>query len=57
MKLAPVVVEDAVTLTVVTEQVKVAGAAIERFGAVIFWFTDTQAVAVQPLAGSVIVTQ
>ena len=56
LNVAPPVVEDAVSVTLVTVHVKVAGAAMLAFGAVIFWATAALAVVVQPLLGSVTVT-
>ena len=56
LNVAPPVVEDAVSVTLVTVHVKVAGAAMLAFGGVTIWFTDTDALVVQPLTGSVTVT-
>ena len=56
LKVAPPVVEDAVKFSFNVVQVKTTGAAMLAFGAVMFWGTVAEAVAVQPLAGLVIVT-
>ena len=56
LKVVPPVVEDAVSITLVTAHVKVAGAATLAFGAVIFWVTVALALMVHPLVGSVTVT-
>jgi hypothetical protein len=53
---APAVVDEAVIVTLVTLQVRVAGGAMLTFGGVIVWETVTEADAVHPLAGSVTVT-
>jgi hypothetical protein len=51
-----VVVDDAVSVTLVTKQVNVAGAAILALGGVMVCVTVCVAVAVHPFAGSVTVT-
>ena len=56
LNVAPVVVDDAVNVTVVLAQVSTAGAAIPAFGATVFWVTVAEIDAVHPLAGSVTVT-
>jgi hypothetical protein len=56
LKVAPPVVEDAVSVSLVVEQVKTPGAAILAFGVAIFCVTETDAVLVQPFAGLVTVT-
>jgi hypothetical protein len=53
---APVVVDDTVRVTLVTEQVNVAGAAMLELGDVMFCVTVCDAVAEHPFAGSVTVT-
>ena len=50
------VVDDAVRVTLVTEQVNVAGTAILALGCITFCVTVCDAVAVHPLDGSVTVT-
>ena len=47
--------EDAVNVTLVTEQVRVPGAAMLAFGTPALWVTVVEAEAVQPLDGSVTV--
>ena len=49
-------VDEAVIVTLVTAQVKVAGGAILRLGLVIFCETVADELVVHPLAGSVTVT-
>ena len=49
----PAVEDDAVSVTLVTEQSSTAGAAILALGVAMFWDTVVDAVFVQPLAGSV----
>ena len=56
LNVAPPVVDDAVNVSLVTEQVKIVGAAILAFGVVIFWVTVAEVVFVQPLPGFVTVT-
>lgn len=56
LKVAPVVVEEAVSVSVVVVQVKVTGAAMAELGGVVFWVTVTDAVLVHPFDGSVTVT-
>jgi hypothetical protein len=56
LKVAPVVVDDAIMVTLVTAQVSVAGGAMLTLGGVIAWLTVVEAEAVQPLEGSVTVT-
>ena len=56
LKVAPPVVEEAVSVTLVVAQVNIAGAAILAFGAVIFCITVAFALIVHPLLGSVTVT-
>jgi len=56
LKVAPPVVEVAVSVSVVLVQVKTVGGLMPELGAVMFWVTVTDAVLVQPLAGSVTVT-
>ena len=56
LKVAPPVVEDAVSTSLVTVQFKTTGAATLAFGAVMFWVTVAEAVAVHPFAGFVTVT-
>jgi hypothetical protein len=53
----PVVVEEAVTATLVNVHVRVAGGAMLTFGGVTVWLTVAKAEAVQPLDGSVTVTE
>ena len=53
---APAVVDDAVSITLVTAQVRVAGVAIAAFGGVIFLTTMAEAMVKHPLTGSVTVT-
>jgi len=55
--LTPAVVLDAVNVTLVTEQVKSAGGAMLISGTIMFCVTVVDAVAEQPLAGSVTVTE
>jgi hypothetical protein len=50
------VVDEAVSVTLVTEQVNVAGTAMLALGGVMFCVTVCVAVAVHPFAGSVTVT-
>ena len=50
------VVDDAVKVSVVVVQVRTVGGAMLALGGVIFCVTVAEAVAVQPLAGSVTVT-
>ena len=52
----PFALDEAVKASLVLTQVNVAGAAMVATGAVVFWITVADAVLVQPLAGSVIVT-
>ena len=56
LNVAPIVVDDAVSVTLVTEQVNVAGTAMLALGGVTVWVTLCDAVAVHPFAGSVTVT-
>lgn len=56
LNLAPVVVDDAVKVTLVVAQVNVAGGAMLALGAVIFCATVTEALLLQPVEGSVTVT-
>ena len=56
LNVAPVVVDDTVRVTLVTEQVNVAGTAMLALGGVVFCVTVCVAVAVHPFAGSVTVT-
>ena len=56
LNVAPVVVDDTVRVTLVTEQVNVAGTAMLALGGVTVWVTLCVAVAVHPFAGSVTVT-
>ena len=56
LNVAPVVVDDAIRFTLVTEQVNVAGTAILALGGVTVCVTVCVAVAVHPFAGSVTVT-
>ena len=56
LKVALLVVDEAVSVWLVTAQVKTTGAAMLAFGGVTIWFTDTDALVVQPLTGSVTVT-
>ena len=53
----PEVEDDAVSVTLVTEQVNAAGVAILTFGIVMFCVTAVDKDAVQPFAGSVTVTE
>ena len=55
-KLAPLVVLVAVKVTLELLQLSEAGGCMPAFGAVVFWFTLTEAVDVQLLAGLVTVT-
>ena len=55
MKVAPVVIDDAVNVSLVLIQVRVVGAAILTLGGVIVCVTVTKAVFVQPFEGSVTV--
>ena len=57
LKVAPVVVDDAVIVTLVTAQVSVAGGAMLTLGGMIAWLTVVEAELVQPLEGSVTVTE
>ena len=52
----PVVVDEAVSVTLLTVQVRSAGAAILTFGVVTFCITVTEADAIHPFDGSVAVT-
>ena len=52
----PGVVDEAVSVTLVTAQVSWAGGAMLILGVTIFWVTATEAEALHPLAGSVTVT-
>ena len=54
--MAPVVVDDAVKVSLGEAQVIGDGDAIDAFGLVVFCATITDAVLVQPFAGSVTVT-
>ena len=56
LNVAPPVVEDAVSVSLVTLQVKVTGAATLALGNVVFWVTVAEAMLVQPFDGSVTVT-
>lgn len=56
LNVAPAVVDEAVSVSEVEEQVSVVGAVIEALGEVMFWVTVVPAPAVQPLDGSVTVT-
>ena len=56
LKVAPVVVDEAVNVTVNAEQVKIAGGAINALGVAIFCVTIDDAVFVHPLPGSITVT-
>ena len=56
LKVAPPVVDEAVRVSLVVVQFKTTGAAILALGAVIFWATVAEAVAVHPFAGFVTVT-
>ena len=56
LNVAPVVVDDAVRVTLLTEQVNVAGTAMLALGGVTICVTVCEAVAVQPLVGFVTVT-
>ena len=56
LKVAPVVLDVAVRLSLKLVQVRTAGAAIAALGATMFWITETDAEAVQPFDGSVTVT-
>jgi hypothetical protein len=56
LNVAPVVVDDAVRITLVTEQVNVAGTAMLALGDIVFCVTVCVAVAVHPFDGSVTVT-
>ena len=56
LNVAPVVVEDAVKVSLGDVQVIGAGAAMLALGAIMFCVTVVDAVFVQPLAGSVTVT-
>ena len=55
LNVVPPVVDDAVNVTLVLVQVSIAGVAILTFGAVMFCVTDSEALVVQPFAGSVTV--
>jgi len=57
LKVAPVVVDDAVMVTLVTAQVSVAGGAMLTLGGVIAWLIVVEAEDVQPLEGSVTVAE
>jgi hypothetical protein len=57
LKVAPVVVDDAVIVMLVTAQVSVAGGAMLTLGGVIAWLTVVEAELVQPFEGSVTVTE
>jgi len=57
LKVAPVVVDDAVMVTLVTAQVSVAGGAMLTLGGMIAWLTVVEAELVQPFEGSVTVTE
>ena len=52
----PVVVDEALSVTIVMVQVRSAGGAIVTFGMVMFWITVTEADAWHPVDGSVAVT-
>ena len=56
LKVAPVVVEDAVSTWLIDEQVRTPGVAMLAFGVVMFCVTVVVAVCVQPFDGSVTVT-
>ena len=56
LNVAPVVVDDAVKVSLGEAQVIGVGDAIDAFGLVVFCATITDAVLVQPFAGSVTVT-
>ena len=55
--MTPAVNEDAVSVTLVTEQVNAAGVAMLTSGGVIAWVTVTEAEALQPFEGSVTVRE
>ena len=57
LKVAPVVVEVAVSVSLVLVHVKTVGGLIPALGAVMFWVTVTAAEVVQLLEGSVTVTE
>jgi hypothetical protein len=57
LKVAPVVVDDAVMVTLVTAQVSVAGGAMLTLGGMIAWLTVVEAELVQPFEGSVTLTE
>ena len=56
LNVAPAVVDEAVMFSLSVVQVRVTGVAMLALGAVIFCETGTDAVLVQPFAGSVTVT-
>ena len=56
LKVAPPVLDDAVKVSLVFVQVRIAGAAMLTFGAVIFCAMVTEEATEQPLAGLVTVT-
>ena len=56
LKVAPLVVDEAVMVWVVFVQVRTTGGAIEALGGVTVWVTVTDEELVQPLLGSVTVT-
>ena len=56
LKMAPTVVDEAVSVSLNVVQVKVVGAAMLAFGTAVFCVTTALAVLVQPLAGFVTVT-
>ena len=53
LNVAPTVVDDAVSVTLLVVQVSVAGVAILAFGVAIFWLTVVEVVLVHPFEGSV----
>ena len=57
LNVVPVVVDEAVNVTVNVEHVKIAGGAIAALGAIIFCVTVDDAALVQPFVGSVTVTE
>jgi hypothetical protein len=57
LKVAPVVVDEAVMVMLVIAQVSVAGGAMLRLGGVVAWLTVVEAELVQPFEGSVTVTE
>ena len=56
LKVTPAVVDVAVSVSLRFVQVKTVGGMIPALGGIVFWVTVTEAVLVQPFAGSVTVT-